>query len=83
MEMAILSVAYFQIFFCLSTTSDLFADINLPLSGIALCLVWMFLNVRRPEGSVSEKLANVDWVYALSLGVDRQRANIHAAGTLS
>ncbi|EKM57058.1 uncharacterized protein PHACADRAFT_142175 [Phanerochaete carnosa HHB-10118-sp] len=35
--------------------------LNLPLSGIALVLVWFFLRVRAPEGSVRQKFARIDW----------------------
>ncbi|GJE93488.1 MFS general substrate transporter [Phanerochaete sordida] len=35
--------------------------LNLPLTGIAFVLVWIFLAVRTPEGSVRAKLARVDW----------------------
>ncbi|GJE93421.1 MFS general substrate transporter [Phanerochaete sordida] len=35
---------------------------NLPLAGIALVLVWFFLRVRVPEGSIKEKFARIDWV---------------------
>lgn len=34
---------------------------NLPLAGIALVLVWFFLRVRAPEGSVREKFSRIDW----------------------
>ncbi|THG95258.1 hypothetical protein EW026_g6357 [Hermanssonia centrifuga] len=36
--------------------------INLPLTGLALILVFFFLHVRTPVGSIKEKLALVDWV---------------------
>ncbi|KAJ7181547.1 iron permease [Mycena crocata] len=36
--------------------------LNLPLGAIAFVLVLVFLKVNRPAGSVSEKLARVDWV---------------------
>ncbi|KAJ7477181.1 MFS general substrate transporter [Mycena galericulata] len=36
--------------------------LNLPLTGIAFALVWIYLSVRQPEGSVRSKLANVDWI---------------------
>ncbi|KAK7039367.1 MFS domain-containing protein [Favolaschia claudopus] len=35
--------------------------LNLPVGGIAIALVTFFLSVKRPEGSVREKLAKVDW----------------------
>ncbi|KAJ7087266.1 major facilitator superfamily domain-containing protein [Mycena belliarum] len=35
--------------------------LNLPLTGIAFFLVWTFLSVRTPEGSIRSKLALVDW----------------------
>ena len=41
---------------------DLFADINLPLAFCALIIVVFCLNVRTPERSVYEKLAEVDWL---------------------
>ncbi|KAJ6567339.1 major facilitator superfamily domain-containing protein [Mycena vulgaris] len=36
--------------------------LNLPLTAIAFVLVWVFLSVRHPEGSVRSKLAQVDWI---------------------
>lgn len=35
--------------------------LNLPLSGMAFVLVIIFLKVRTPEGSISSKMARVDW----------------------
>ncbi|KIP05339.1 hypothetical protein PHLGIDRAFT_25152 [Phlebiopsis gigantea 11061_1 CR5-6] len=35
---------------------------NLPLSGIALVLVWFFLSVRTPDGSMREKFARIDFL---------------------
>ena len=37
--------------------------LNLPLTGVAFLLVMLFLNVRTPEGSITSKLARVDWLY--------------------
>ncbi|CAK5262635.1 unnamed protein product, partial [Mycena citricolor] len=36
--------------------------LNLPLTGIAFVLTLFFLRVKRPEGSTSEKLRQVDWL---------------------
>ncbi|KAJ7499373.1 MFS general substrate transporter [Mycena latifolia] len=36
--------------------------LNLPLTGLAFILVWVFLSVRQPEGSIRSKLAQVDWI---------------------
>ncbi|KAF7355665.1 MFS domain-containing protein [Mycena sanguinolenta] len=36
--------------------------LNLPLTAIAFVLVFTFLSVRQPEGSVRSKLAKVDWI---------------------
>ena len=38
------------------------AVINLPISGIALGLVGVFLRVRTPKGSLSEKFRRIDYV---------------------
>ncbi|KAJ7723104.1 iron permease [Mycena maculata] len=35
--------------------------LNLPLSGIAFVLVSIFLRVKTPPGSISEKVSRVDW----------------------
>ncbi|KAJ7638418.1 iron permease [Roridomyces roridus] len=35
---------------------------NLPFTGLAFLLVWLYLSVRTPEGTVSSKLAKVDWI---------------------
>ncbi|KAJ6476702.1 MFS general substrate transporter [Mycena vitilis] len=36
--------------------------LNLPVGAIAFVLVFVFLSVKRPEGSMREKLAKVDWL---------------------
>ncbi|KAJ7122881.1 iron permease [Mycena epipterygia] len=36
--------------------------LNLPLTAIAFVLVYFYLSVRQPEGSVRSKLAQVDWI---------------------
>ncbi|KAJ7848947.1 major facilitator superfamily domain-containing protein [Mycena olivaceomarginata] len=36
--------------------------LNLPLATIAFVLVLLYLSVRRPEGSLHSKLAQVDWI---------------------
>ncbi|KAF7326942.1 MFS domain-containing protein [Mycena venus] len=36
--------------------------LNLPLAAIAIVLVALFLKLSRPQGSVRDKLANVDWI---------------------
>ncbi len=36
---------------------------NLPLTGLAVFLVSVFLHVRSPEGSIREKLARMDWLF--------------------
>ncbi|KAJ7616691.1 major facilitator superfamily domain-containing protein [Mycena polygramma] len=36
--------------------------LNLPLTALAFFLVLVYLSVRRPEGSVRSKLAQVDWI---------------------
>lgn len=38
------------------------ADLNLPVTGVSLVLVSLFLRVRTPEGSAWSKLKRVDWV---------------------
>nr|GAT46162.1 predicted protein [Mycena chlorophos] len=37
--------------------------LNLPMSGFAFVLVIVYLSVKRPEGSIRSKLAQVDWLY--------------------
>lgn len=37
-------------------------DMNLPLSAIAAVLVFMFLRLKSPGGSTSDKLKRIDWV---------------------
>ncbi|KAJ6543871.1 iron permease [Mycena capillaripes] len=36
--------------------------LNLPLTAIAFVLVFVFLSVRHPEGTIRSKLARVDWI---------------------
>ena len=43
-------------------TNLLPTDLNLPVSGVAALLVIVFLNLRTPEGSLSEKLGRMDWM---------------------
>lgn len=42
-------------------------DLNLPLTGIAFGLVFKFLSVHHPEGSVRSKIARVDWVLSFPM----------------
>ncbi|KAG8746826.1 hypothetical protein FRC10_003348 [Ceratobasidium sp. 414] len=37
-------------------------DINLPLVGIAMALVFVFLRLKTPKASLKDKMARVDWV---------------------
>lgn len=37
-------------------------DLNLPVTGVAFTLVFFFLSVKTPEGSITAKLKRVDWV---------------------
>jgi len=37
-------------------------DLNLPLSAIAILLVFFFLTLRTPQESLREKLARMDWM---------------------
>ncbi|KAJ7163787.1 iron permease [Mycena crocata] len=50
--------AWWWLFWTLISPSDL----NLPLTAIAFGLVFTYLSVRQPEGSVRHKLAQVDWI---------------------
>ncbi|KAF7301232.1 MFS domain-containing protein [Mycena indigotica] len=36
--------------------------LNLPLAGLAFLLVTCYLSVKRPEGTIRSKLAQVDWI---------------------
>ncbi|KAJ7624052.1 major facilitator superfamily domain-containing protein [Mycena polygramma] len=36
--------------------------VNIPVGAIAFVLVLVFLSVKRPEGSIRQKMAQVDWV---------------------
>ncbi|KAF7313369.1 MFS domain-containing protein [Mycena chlorophos] len=36
--------------------------LNLPVSSLAFVLICVFLNVRRPEGSIKKKLRTIDWI---------------------
>ncbi|KAF7313378.1 MFS domain-containing protein [Mycena chlorophos] len=36
--------------------------LNLPICGLAMLLVFFFLRVRTPPGTISEKLGRVDWI---------------------
>jgi hypothetical protein len=38
-------------------------DLNLPLSGVAILLVFFFLKLRTPISSLREKLARMDWMW--------------------
>ena len=41
--------------------SDGFSDLNLPLAGVAFGCVAVFLKMRIPTQSFSEKMARMDW----------------------
>lgn len=45
----------------------LYSDLNLPLTGVAFGLVFIFLKVRTPEGSIKAKLQRVDWTYVYDI----------------
>lgn len=56
--------------FCERASSSAFAqrphsntDINLPLCGVALILVFIFLDLRMPTDSVRSRLLRMDWAY--------------------
>ncbi|KAF8590340.1 iron permease [Ramaria rubella] len=53
--------------------------INLPLSGIAFVLVFTFLRVRTPPGSIPQKLARVDWLGNLIVIAGTTIANVGLA----
>lgn len=38
--------------------------LNLPICAFAAVMVTVFLKVKTPEGSVSQKLARMDWMYS-------------------
>lgn len=56
-----LVVLYVRTFTKTQTADSTPLDINLPLTGLAFGLVWLFLKVRTPDGSIRAKLARVDW----------------------
>ncbi|KAF7335243.1 MFS domain-containing protein [Mycena sanguinolenta] len=57
-EISVLCVVFLAL--CYMTFTDSLV-LNLPLTAIAFILVFWFLSVRHPEGSVRSKLAQVDW----------------------
>lgn len=38
------------------------ADLNVPICGVVAALVLLFMNLRTPPGTVSEKLRRIDWL---------------------
>ena len=45
-----------------SMTHSVSPDLNLPLTGIAMTLVFFYLRVKIPPGSMRSKLARIDWL---------------------
>lgn len=45
-----------------SMTHSVLPDLNLPLTGIAMTLVFFYLRVKIPPGSMRSKLARIDWL---------------------
>lgn len=55
--------------YCMQTTSFIADGIlcrlfymNIPISAIAIALVAVFMNVKRPAGTFREKFAKIDWM---------------------
>lgn len=40
-------------------------DLNLPITGVAALFIVLFLKLPTPPGTFREKLARMDWMYAL------------------
>ena len=39
---------------------------NLPLTGVAMVLIMLFLKVKAPQGSFREKILKLDWMCVMS-----------------
>jgi hypothetical protein len=42
-------------------------DLNLPICGLTMLLVFLFLNLRTPSGSVATKFKKIDYVFVFNL----------------
>jgi hypothetical protein len=42
-------------------------DLNIPVCGFAGILVFSFLRLRTPTGTLKEKMRQMDWMYVLHL----------------
>lgn len=38
------------------------SDLNIPICGVAIALVFIFLRLPTPQGTIREKLARMDWM---------------------
>jgi hypothetical protein len=49
--------------FFANTTLIVFIDINLPITGLAIVIVFFFLHLNAPKQTFKEKMARMDWMY--------------------
>lgn len=64
MEMAFLLVSTVSTIAHCSYSIIRFPDLNLPITGVAAVLVLLFVNLKVPEGTMTEKLRRIDWMWA-------------------
>lgn len=65
------------------TTSDSPADINLPITAVALVLVIGFLKVPAPKGSIGHKLKQLDWMLVAVFPPETSLTHLRTAETSS
>ena len=41
----------------------IFIDLNLPITGVAIAIVFFFLHLNSPKQTFKEKMARMDWMY--------------------
>lgn len=46
-------------------------DLNLPITGLAIAIVFFFLHLNVPKQTFKEKMARMDWMYVSSPFVQR------------
>ena len=47
----------------INTALIIFIDLNLPITGLAIAIVFFFLHLNAPKQTFKEKMARMDWMY--------------------
>lgn len=51
-------------------------DLNIPIAGAAAILVVLFMKMKKPEGTLKQKLAKMDWMWVIPLSTTLSETNL-------